>query len=424
MKISKLLGYQILDSRGRPTVAVTLSLSDGSVFTARIPSGVSTGLHEANELRDYGSKFAEEMYKGNSVHQACANINEILAPILVGRDPDLTDADRILRGLDETEGFQAFGANAALAVSIAVAQAQARACGNSLARLFQPAEALQLPMPMVNILSGGAHAQNTLDIQDVLIIPHGASSFGEAMGWVSAIREMAALAGAQQGAPTYLTADEGGLAIELGRIESACEFVSTCISAVGLQVGRHVSLAIDFAATQFYKESKYHLIKSNSEYTSAEFVPYIQRLVTNQPIISIEDPFAEDDWVAWSEFMKGVPSNLQVIGDDLYTTNLARLDRGIKEQTSNAILIKPNQNGLLSSTRKVLERAQINNFRTIVSGRSGETEDSWLVDLAVGWRAGQIKVGSTHGSERTAKWNRLLELEATETCEFSQPFEQ
>ena len=399
MKISRLLGYQILDSRGRPTVAVTLSLSDGSVHTARIPSGASTGLHEAKELRDHGSKFAESMYKGNSVYQACTNVNELIAPLLVGRAPDLTDADRILRGLDETEGFQTFGANAALAVSIAVAQAEAHVGGNSLARLFQPAGALQLPMPMVNILSGGAHARNTLDIQDVLIIPHGATSFKEAIGWISAIREMAALAGAQQGAPTHLTADEGGLAIELGTIESACEFVAACISEVGLQVGSEVSLAIDFAATQFYTDGKYHLAKSNSEYTSAEFVLYVQRLVTNQPIISIEDPFAEDDWAAWSEFMKGAPANLQVIGDDLYTTNLARLDRGIGEQTSNAILIKPNQNGLLSSTRTVLERAQKDNFRTIVSGRSGETEDSWLVDLAVGWRAGQIKVGSTHGSE-------------------------
>ena len=424
MKISKLWGYQILDSRGRPTVAVTLLLTDGSLHVARIPSGASTGLHEAKELRDHSGKFSESMYGGNSVFQACANINDIVAPRLAGQVPDLSEADQLLRSLDDNEGFQVIGANAALAVSIAVAKAQAHAHGNSLSRLFQPEGALKLPMPMVNILSGGAHARNTIDIQDVLVIPHGATSFQEAMGWVSAIREVAAQAGAKLGAPTHLTADEGGLAIELETVDAACEFVTACIFDAGLQVGSDVSLAIDFAATQFYRDGIYHLAKSKAEYSSANFVHYVQHLVTNQPIISIEDPFAEDDWVSWSEFMHNAPDGLQVIGDDLFTTNLVRLERGIEESACNAILIKPNQNGLLSNTLKVLERAQKENFRTIVSGRSGETEDSWLADLAVGWRAEQIKVGSTHGADRTAKWNRLFELEATERCEFSRPFLQ
>ncbi len=422
MKISRLWGYQILDSRGKPTLAATLLLSDGSVHTARIPSGASTGLHEARELRDQDGKFAESMYGGSSVYQACENINDLVTPQLIGHHPDFFKADQMLRELDTSDGFQSIGANAALAISISVAKAQAHAHGGSLARLFQPEGSLKLPMPMVNILSGGAHARNIIDIQDVLALPHGATSFHEAMSWVSAIREVASIEGSKLGAATNLTADEGGLAIEFGSIEAACEFVASCISIVGLRVGADVSLAIDFAATQFYQDGIYRLAKSDRSYTSDEFISYIQKLITSQPILSIEDPFAEDDWRSWSAFMSDAPANLQVIGDDLFTTNLARLERGIDEEASNAILIKPNQNGLLSSTLEVFERAQSAKFRTIVSARSGETEDSWLADLAVGWRAEQIKVGSTHGSDRTAKWNRLFELEATETCEFSKPF--
>ena len=422
MKISRLWGYQILDSRGRPTLAATLLLSDGSVHTARIPSGASTGLHEARELRDQDGKFAESMYGGSSVYQACENINDLVTPQLIGHHPDFFKADQMLRELDTSDGFQSIGANAALAVSISVAKAHAHVRGGSLARLFQPEGSLKLPMPMVNILSGGAHARNIIDIQDVLALPHGATTFHEAMSWVSAIREVASKEGSKLGAATNLTADEGGLAIEFGSIEAACEFVASCISIVGLRVGADVSLAIDFAATQFYQDGIYRLAKSDRSYTSDEFISYIQKLITSQPILSIEDPFAEDDWRSWSAFMSDAPANLQVIGDDLFTTNLARLERGIDEEASNAILIKPNQNGLLSSTLEVFERAQSAKFRTIVSARSGETEDSWLADLAVGWRAEQIKVGSTHGSDRTAKWNRLFELEATETCEFSKPF--
>lgn len=422
MKISKLLAYQILDSRGKPTVAVTITLTDGTTHSAKVPSGASTGLHEARELRDQGGKFAEAMYAGNSVFQACENINKLVAPGLIGRAPEFNEADQLLRTLDTSEGFQELGANAALAVSISIAKAQAHVRGNSLARLFQPEGVLKLPMPMVNILSGGAHARNIIDIQDVLAVPHGATSFYEAMSWISAIREVATMTGAKLGASTHLTADEGGLAIKFDSIESACEFVTSCITKIGLQVGRDVSLALDFAATQFYKDGIYNLTISGKKYSSVEFVSYVQNLVKTQPILSIEDPFAEDDWNSWSDFMGGVPDNLQVLGDDLYTTNLARLQRGIKEKASNAILIKPNQNGLLSSTLEVLENAQQENFKTVVSARSGETEDSWLADLAVGWRAEQIKVGSTHGSDRTAKWNRLFELEASEPCEFSRPF--
>ena len=277
-------------------------------------------------------------------------------------------------------------------------------------------------MPMVNILSGGAHANRSLDFQDVLVVPTGASSFTEALSWVVAIRETAAQLGSKAGMITHLVADEGGLGIAFESIELAMTFVIQAIEKVGLKSGSQVSLALDVASTQFFSNGSYNLAASQKSYSSTDFVSYINTLVSNYPIVSIEDPFAEDDWESWAAFMQIAPKNLQVLGDDLLTTNANRLEKAINQQSANAILIKPNQNGLVSDTHKVLTTAQSAGFATVVSARSGETEDSWLSDLATGWRAGQIKVGSTHGSERTAKWNRLLELEQIEKVEFSQPF--
>ncbi|MGI9131427.1 MAG: phosphopyruvate hydratase, partial [Candidatus Nanopelagicaceae bacterium] len=270
--------------------------------------------------------------------------------------------------------------------------------------------------------SGGAHANRTMDIQDVLVLPNGATSFAEALSWIVAIRELAASKGAKSGAITHLIADEGGLGIAFPTIDNALEFVTNCIKEVGLKPEKDVSIAIDVASTQFFDGEKYKLSALGKEFSREEFVSFVSKMVSEHPILSIEDPFAEDDWQSWSEFMKTAPKHLQVLGDDLFTTNLGRLQRGIDEKSANAILIKANQNGLVTSTQKVLTTAQANNFKTVVSARSGETEDSWLADLATGWRASQIKVGSTHGADRTAKWNRLLELEATENCEFAKPF--
>ncbi|NBQ35507.1 MAG: phosphopyruvate hydratase, partial [Actinobacteria bacterium] len=281
---------------------------------------------------------------------------------------------------------------------------------------------LLIPMPMVNILSGGAHANRAMDIQDLLIIPTGAKTFTEALSWIVAVREMAAKLGKEAGFVTNLIADEGGLSIAFDSIEKACEFVVNAIEKVGLKVGAEVNLALDVASTQFFDGKNYNLSTQGKSYTSAEFVKYINTLVSNQPIISIEDPFAEDDWNSWQKFMINCPKKLQVLGDDLLTTSLDRLNKAIRERSANAILIKANQNGLVSSTQNVLKQARANNFNTVVSARSGENEDSWLADLATGWSAGQIKVGSTHGSERNAKWNRLLEFEATEKTKFVNPF--
>ncbi len=419
MNIKKVLAYQVLDSRGRPTVAVTLTLSDGSMHTARVPSGASTGAHEAHELRDAGGVKAENFYGGKSVFAAVANVNEKIAPKLIGHSLNPAAIDGLLVEVDPTPGHQKIGANATLATSLAVAKATAHASGKSLARFYQPTGPLLIPMPMVNILSGGAHANRSLDIQDVLVIPHAAQNFAEALSWIVAIRERAASDGKSHGV-THLVADEGGLGLSFASTDDACEFVLSQIELLGLS--GNVSLALDIASTQFFADNKYSLTTLGKTFSSEEFVDQMLNLVNTYPISSIEDPFAEEDWVAWSTFTAQAPDKLQILGDDLFTTNLHRLERGIAEKSATAILIKANQNGLVTSTHRVLDHAHANNFATVVSARSGETEDSWLADLATGWRAGQIKVGSTHGSERTAKWNRLLELEALDETEFSKPF--
>jgi len=422
MKVTKLLGYQVLDSRGRPTVAASITLEDGTTHTARVPSGASTGKHEALELRDGDQLAHNNFYGALSVTKAVENVNTRIAPLIVGQQVDLKFIDGEIRTIDTTSNFSSLGANATLSVSLAAAKASAHAHNVSLARYFQPQGNLLIPMPMVNILSGGAHANRSLDFQDVLIVPTGASSFTEALSWIVAIRETAAQLGSKAGMITHLVADEGGLGIAFDSIESAIEFVIEAIKEVGLEIGSQLSLALDVASTQFFSNGTYNLATSRKSYSSTDFVSYINNLVSNYPIISIEDPFAEDDWESWSSFMQIAPKNVQVLGDDLLTTNSDRLERAINQKSANAILIKPNQNGLVTDTHRVLRAAQSAGFTTVVSARSGETEDSWLSDLATGWRAGQIKVGSTHGSERNAKWNRLLELEQIEKVEFSRPF--
>ena len=409
MKIVKLTGFSALDSRGRPTIAVQIVLENGRVFTARTPSGASTGKHEALELRDSD---------GKGVSQAVNNVNEKIAPVFVGREADPYTLDVILTELDPSENHRNLGANATLATSLAIAKA---AGGENLARLFDKSEHLLIPMPMVNILSGGAHAAKTMDIQDVLVLPNGAKTFSQALSWITAIRECAAINGKKIG-PAHLIADEGGLGLPFNSIDAACEFITNCIKEVGLEVRKEVSIALDIASTQLFDGTNYQLPVEGKNFSPSDFIKFILNLVTTQPIISIEDPFAEDDWSSWASFMESSPKELQVVGDDLFTTNATRLARGVAERSSNAILIKPNQNGLVTFTESVLKMAQSEGLNTIVSARSGETEDSWLADLATGWRAGQIKVGSTHGSDRTAKWNRLLELEATEKTTFANPF--
>ncbi len=416
------MGIQVLDSRGRPTVCARMTLSDGSVHKATVPSGASTGRHEAQELRDAGSPFSEKYFGGSSVYLAVANINNIIAPKLIGCQPDLLTVDTTLAKMDESTRHEILGANATLAISLVCAIAQAHAQQVTLARLFQPTGALTIPMPMVNILSGGAHAKGALDIQDVLVIAHGAQTIAEALSWISAIRERASQAGAARGFITNLVADEGGLGIPFSSTDEACAFVTDCITDVGLSLTSEVGLALDVAATQFFDQGNYISRSTGKVFSGDQWRDQIHSLLNNHPILSIEDPFAEDDWNQWAQFSQGLHRPVQVLGDDLFTTQATRLAKGVHEKSANSILIKPNQNGLVSKTHEVLLQAKAAGFTTVVSARSGESEDSWLSDLAVGWNAGQIKVGSTHGSERTAKWNRLLEIEATEESVFSKPF--
>ncbi len=422
MKITKVIAFQILDSRGRPTIATRLTLDDGSHHLARVPSGASTGAHEALELRDKGTRHAEGFYRGASVFSAVENVNNVIAPKLIGFTPSVATIDELLNELDPTANHEKLGANAKLSVSLANLKAVAHSGNLSIARYFAGSANLLLPMPMVNILSGGAHANRSLDIQDVLVIPNGAKSFSEALSWIVSVRERAAENAQRLGKVSHLVADEGGLGLHFSSIAEACDFVTSSIHDVGLRPGADMSIALDFASTQYFQDGEYHLQTEGRSLAPSEYITYISSLLANQPIISIEDPFAEDDWVSWQEFSAITPRGIQLLGDDLFTTNFDRLKRGIETKAANSILIKVNQNGLVSGTQEVLEHARANLFRTVVSARSGETEDSWLADLAVGWQAEQIKVGSTHGSERNAKWNRLIELEATEATTFANPF--
>ncbi len=403
---------QVLDSRGRPTVGVVAQLSDETIHRAKVPSGASTGKHEALELRDSD---------GRNVGKAIAHINDLIAPKLAGTKPNLRTTDELLRELDPTPERKNLGANATLAISLLSAITQSHCEAKSLARLFSPTGALNIPMPMVNILSGGAHAKGAMDIQDVLIIPHGATNFAEALRWITSVREAAAALGANDGHITNLIADEGGLGIPFPSSTDACAFVVKAIESVNLQPGKDISLALDIAATQFFSQGSYISRANQDTYSSHQWLTQMLELTNEHPIISIEDPFAEDDWESWIQFTANA-KNIQIVGDDHFTTNGRRLQRGITEKSANSILIKPNQNGLLTDTLEVLKLAQSNSFSTVVSARSGETEDSWLADLATGWMAGQIKVGSTHGSDRNSKWNRLLELEAIEETIFANPF--
>jgi enolase len=406
--ISRVFAWEALDSRGTPTVGCEVSLSSGARGAALVPSGASTGTHEAHELRDGG-----ERYGGNGVRTAVANVSGPLAEAVRGIDAcDQADVDRALREADGTAGLAHLGANAVLAISVATALAAAAHRRQPLFQSVAPAGAEPLlPMPMVNIVSGGAHAGGVIDIQDVLAVPVGASSFAEAIEWAWRVRLATAELVAERGLVSWLVADEGGLGPSLRTNREALELVSTAIERAKLAPGRDVAIAIDVAATQLLADGGYQLRAESRNLTAAELVAELAEWSRDFPIVSIEDPLAEDDWEAWASATSAL-RGIQLLGDDLFATNQTRLDRGIHAGVANAVLVKPNQIGTLSAAQLVVEQAHRAGYATVLSARSGETEDDWLADLAVGWRVGQIKVGSTMRSERTAKWNRLLRIEA------------
>jgi enolase len=405
--IARVFAWEALDSRGSPTVACEVVLDDGAVGAAIVPSGASTGAHEARELRDGGGR-----YGGKGTRSAVANAMGVLGDAVAGVDAcDQATVDARLRAADGTPDLGAVGANAVLAVSVATAVAAARSRGLALWQHVGDGAPL-VPMPMVNVISGGAHAGRSVDVQDFLVVPVGATSFAQAIEWAWRARRGTAEVMEEAGHPVALVADEGGLSAPFSSNRAALEALAAGIERAGLRLGDEAVIALDVAATQLLDDAGGYGLGSEGRVVSAdEWVDELAGWCRQFPIASIEDAVAEDDWVGWKAASARLPV-AQNLGDDLFVTDAARLARGISEGVANAVLVKPNQTGTLSDALQVVRMAHGAGYATVLSARSGETEDSWLADLAVGWRTGQIKVGSTTRSERTAKWNRLLRIEA------------
>lgn len=407
--ITDVLAWEALDSRGNPTVGCVVSLRSGAQGTVVVPSGASTGSHEAVEVRDGGTR-----YGGQGVRRAVANVRGELAARVMGLDADDQETlDAALREADGSPDLSRLGANAVLAVSLAAACAAARSSALPLWRRLLGGDAPVLPMPMVNIVSGGAHTSGGVDMQDFLVVPIGASSFGEAIEWAWRVRRATHEIATERGLSTLL-ADEGGLGPPLPSSLAALELLSQGLERSGLRAGVDVAIAVDVAATQFAERDGFYGLSGERprRMDAATLVAELEQWCDRHPIVSLEDPLAEDDWEGWAEATLRLGERVQVVGDDLFATNIARLERGIREGAANAVLVKPNQVGTLSDAWTVVRRARDAGYRVVVSARSGDTEDAWLADLALGWRAGQIKVGSLARSERTVKWNRLLRIEA------------
>jgi len=411
--ISRIAAREILDSRGNPTVTVTVQLSDGKSGFAAVPSGASTGTHEALELRD-GDK---SRYGGKGVLKAVKNVNETIARALVGMQPDDQQGiDRRLILLDSSPSKSRLGANAILGVSLAVAHAAAAEAGmplhGYLSKVYgavQPGKSV-LPVPLMNILNGGKHAADSIDLQEFMIAPAGASTFSEALRMGAEV---------YHGLKKVLEArhlntnvgDEGGFAPSLPSNKDAVEAILAAIESAGYKPGKHCYIALDPAASEFYENGKYILAKEGRTLTSAEMVDYYVKWCSDYPIISIEDGMAEDDWEGWQLLTQKLGKKVQLVGDDLYVTNISRIAKGIELKASNAVLIKLNQIGTLTETLEAIRMAKKAGWAAIVSHRSGETEDTTIADLAVGLNTGQIKAGAPCRSERTAKYNRLLRIE-------------
>lgn len=399
-------GREVLDSRGNPTVEVEVVLEDGSVGRAAVPSGASTGAHEAVELRDGGDR-----YLGKGVQDAVDNVNEVIAAEIIGYDAlDQTLIDQTMLELDGTENKGKLGANAILGVSLAVAKAAAVSSGNYLFKYLGGVNAKVLPVPMMNILNGGEHADNNVDIQEFMIMPVGAISFSEALQMCAEIYHNLKNVLNERDLNTAI-GDEGGFAPDLSSNEEAIEVIMEATKKAGYQPGDDIMIALDVAATELYKDGKYVLEGEGKELSSEEMVDFYLELVDKYPIISIEDGLDEDDWDGWKVLTDKLGGKVQLVGDDLFVTNTERLARGIDEGISNSILIKVNQIGSLTETIEAIEMANRAGFTAVVSHRSGETEDVTISDLVVAMNAGQIKTGAPARSERVAKYNQLLRIE-------------
>lgn len=411
-KIVKIVGREIMDSRGNPTVEADVFLADGSMGRAVAPSGASTGSREALELRDGDAS----RYLGKGVLTAVANINGPIATALAGMDAQQQEViDQAMLQLDGTENKEKLGANAILAVSLAVAKAAAISKGVALfehiAELNGTAGNYSMPLPMMNILNGGEHADNNVDIQEFMVQPVGAKNFAEALRIGAEIFHALKAVLKGRGLSTAV-GDEGGFAPNLASNEEALAVISEAVSNAGYQLGTDVTLALDCAASEFYRDGKYHLSGEGKSFTAAEFADYLADLCSRYPIVSIEDGLDESDWAGWKVLTEKLGDKVQLVGDDLFVTNTNILQRGIDEHIANSILIKFNQIGSLTETLAAIRMAQAAGFTAVISHRSGETEDATIADLAVGTAAGQIKTGSLCRSDRIAKYNQLLRIEA------------
>lgn len=407
MKIENITAREILDSRGNPTVEVEVKLNNGAFGRAAVPSGASTGTHEALELRD-GDK---SRFGGKGVLKAVANVNEKIAPALKGMTAsEQTEIDRAMLVLDSTPAKSNLGANAILGVSLAVAYAAANSSGMPLYRYLGGDDAHLLPAPMMNILNGGKHAADSVDLQEFMIVPTGAASFSEALRMGAEIYQALKKILSSNGMTTAV-GDEGGFAPSLPSNKAAVQVVVDAIESAGYKPGEQCFIALDPASSEFFIDGKYDLAKEGRKLTSAEMVDYYVDLVSSFPIISIEDGLAEDDWDGWRMITEKLGGKVQIVGDDLFVTNIERISRGIEEKSSNSVLIKLNQIGTLSETRSAIEMARNAGWTAVVSHRSGETEDTTISDLCVGLNTGQIKTGAPCRSERVAKYNRLLRIE-------------
>ena len=402
--IKSITAREILDSRGNPTVEVEVRLDDKSIARAAVPSGASTGAFEAAELRDGGKR-----YLGKGVEGAVKNIVEKIAPVVLGLNAlDQKIIDEKMIALDGSKNKSNLGANAILGVSLAVARAAAASTGQSLFKYLGKAEAKTLPVPMMNILNGGAHADTNVDIQEFMVAPIGAATFKESLRWGAEIYHSLKSVLKSKGLATSI-GDEGGFAPDLASNRAALDLILQAIELAGFKAGSDIGLAMDVAATEFFENGKYKF--EGKELTAEQMITYYRELVAAYPLLSIEDPLDEDDWNGWTNLTAQLGDKIQIVGDDLFVTNPERLQRGIESKSANALLVKVNQIGTLSETIAAVTLAHNNNFKSMMSHRSGETEDTTIADLAVALNCGQIKTGAPARSERVAKYNQLLRIE-------------
>jgi enolase len=405
--IEEISAMEILDSRGNPTVEVTVVLANGAAGRAAVPSGASTGSFEAVELRDGDP----HRYQGKGVLTAIKHVHEVIAKALVGANAlEQTLIDQELIRIDGTDNKANLGANATLGVSLAIAKAAANSVGMPLFRYVGGVSASVLPVPMMNIVNGGKHAEDGVDFQEFMIVPVGAANFSEALRWGAEVYHALKAVLKKKSLGTGV-GDEGGFAPSLKSNEAALELIIEAIAKAGLKPGEQIALAMDPASTEFYIDGKYKLATENLSLSSEDMVGYYEKLVNKYPIISIEDGLAEEDWAGWKQLTDRIGKKIQLVGDDLFVTNTVRLARGIEGGIANSILIKPNQIGTLTETLDAIRLATANKYTSVISHRSGETEDATIADLAVATGIGQIKTGAPCRSERTAKYNQLLRIE-------------